>query len=64
VQQHGGKRGNQYAKIPKRKLGKPSTDDIGLTSKQVHQARAVRDGESRKSGVIGRAIDKRLRVDI
>jgi hypothetical protein len=43
VQQAGGRRGNQFANVPKENNAKPTVADIGLTRKQVHEARVVRD---------------------
>jgi len=38
----------------------PTVIDIGLTSKQVHEARNVRDAENAKPGVIRKVLDKQL----
>jgi len=37
-----------------------SAEDIGLTKKQVHEARKVRDAEKEKPGVIRKALDEQL----
>jgi hypothetical protein len=38
----------------------PTAADIGLTSKQIHEARQVRDAEKREPGVIKRTLDAKL----
>jgi hypothetical protein len=60
VAQHGGKRGNQYASVPKENLG-TSTTDIGLTRKQVHEARQIRDIEKADPGAIRAMLDQQLK---
>lgn len=37
-----------------------SVKDIGLTSKQVHQARIVRDAEKAKPGIVRKAVEEQL----
>ena len=37
-----------------------SVEDIGLTRKQVHEARKIRDAEKQQPGVIRKVLDKRL----
>jgi hypothetical protein len=39
---------------------KPTVTDIGLTSKQIHDARQVRDAEAREPGVIRKTLDAKL----
>src|SRR5262245_55054380 len=39
----------------------PSVDDIGLTRKQVHEARKVRDAEKKKPGMIRQRLDAQLK---
>ena len=62
VAEHGGKRGNQFAKIPNENFGKPTTASIGLTNKQVHQARIVRDAEKRSPGKVKKVLDEQLKA--
>ena len=38
----------------------PTVTDLGLTRKQVHEARQVRDAEAVAPGVVRRALDERL----
>lgn len=38
----------------------PTANDVGLTRKQVHEARTVRDAEKAKPGIVRRAVDERL----
>jgi hypothetical protein len=54
-------RGNKSGKsnIPNEN-NTPTVEDIGLTSKQVHNARAVRDAEKAKPGAIRKAIEEKL----
>jgi hypothetical protein len=54
VARHGGTRGNQHAKVPDR--NDATTADLGLTRKQVHEARQVRDAEAAEPGLVRRAL--------
>lgn len=38
----------------------PTTEDIGLTRKQVHAARAVRDAEKAKPGIVHKTVEQKL----
>jgi hypothetical protein len=58
VQKVGGDRKSKI-NIPKGNNG-PTVTDIGLTSKQVHEARAVRDAEKVTPGAIRKAIEEKL----
>lgn len=40
---------------------KPTVEEIGLTRKQIHEARQIRDAEKAEPGIIRRALDERLR---
>jgi hypothetical protein len=40
-----------------------AVDDIGLTSKQVHEARIVRDAEKENPGIVRKTVDERLSAD-
>lgn len=40
----------------------PTVTDIGLTSKQVHAARKVRDAEKTKPGIIRRTVEEKLQA--
>lgn len=59
VQKGGNKSGRRGNTIPNEN-SIPRVDDIGLTSKQVHEARAVRDAEKAKPGVIRKVLDEQL----
>lgn len=39
---------------------KPTASDLGLTHKDIHEARQIRDAEAAEPGLIRRAIDERL----
>lgn len=54
VRSHGGDR---VTKLPDGKFG---PKDLGLSDKQVHEARAVRDAEKASPGVVRRAIDRAI----
>lgn len=41
---------------------KPTTADIGLSRKDIHEARQIRDAEAANPGVISRALDELLEV--
>jgi hypothetical protein len=55
VQQHGGQGKRD---IPDKNI--PPVTDIGLTSKQVHQARKIRDAEKREPGIVRHTLDAKL----
>lgn len=57
VAAHGGDR---KSKIPDGKLDPPTTAEIGLNPKEVHEARKLRDAERRSPGIVERAIAARL----
>src|SRR6185503_19315879 len=59
VKGHGNKRKSD---IPKENITSTVTD-IGLTSKQVHEARAVRDAEIKKPGIVRKAVEERLQAN-
>jgi hypothetical protein len=40
----------------------PTAADIGLTSKQIHEARQVRDAEKREPGIVRKTVDAKLAV--
>jgi hypothetical protein len=40
----------------------PTVADIGLTSKQIHEARQVRDAERKSPGVVRRTLDEQLKA--
>jgi hypothetical protein len=55
VARNGGDRGNQHARLPH---GKTATvADIGLTYKEIHEARQIRDAELADPGIVRRTID-------
>jgi hypothetical protein len=57
VQQHGGQGKRD---IPDKNI--PPVTDIGLTSKQVHEARQIRDAEKRTPGIVKKTLDAKLKV--
>jgi hypothetical protein len=57
VAKHGGDR---KTKIPGEKLDPATTQEIGLSPKEVHEARRLRDAELRTPGIVERAIAARL----
>ncbi len=38
----------------------PNSNDLGLTRKQIHEARQIRDAEERDPGIVRRTLDERL----
>ena len=59
IEGHGGERGNQYvAKVPDENVA--TTSDIGLTRKEVHEARQLRDAEAAEPGIVRRAVEHRV----
>jgi hypothetical protein len=57
VHKHGGQGKRD---IPDKNI--PPITDIGLTSKQIHEARQVRDAEKREPGVIKNTLDAKLKA--
>lgn len=55
VQRHGGQGRRD---IPEQNI--PSVGDIGLTAKDIHEARQIRDAEVAQPGIARRALDARL----
>jgi len=55
VAKNGGERGNQYASVPKENTA--TAADIGLTRKEIHEARIIRDAEVSEPGIVRRTID-------
>lgn len=43
--------------VPKQNAGKATAADVGLTRKQIHEAREIRDAENESPGIIRRALD-------
>src|SRR5262245_12197403 len=54
--------GDRKTIIPNKNNDQATVTDIGLTSKQVHEARAVRDAEKKNPGVVRKTIVERLRA--
>lgn len=46
--------------LPDGKDGKPTTADIGLTHKQIHRARKIRNAEKIDPGVVQRTVDEAI----
>lgn len=57
VQKHGGQ--GKKRDVPNENIA-PTVTDIGLTRKQVHQARAVRDAEKQHPGIVRETLDAQL----
>jgi hypothetical protein len=43
--------------VPKQNAGKATAADVGLSRKEIHEARQIRDAEKRDPGVVRRTID-------
>jgi hypothetical protein len=48
------------AEIPKENIGKPTAREAGISPKEMHEARIIRDAEKEEPGIIRRALDKML----
>jgi hypothetical protein len=59
IQKAGGRRGNQFGIITDENNASKVTE-IGITSKQVFEARKIRDSEKKKPGAIRKALDEQL----
>lgn len=60
VAKNGGNRGNQFASAPKENTA--TAADIGLSRKQVHEARVIRDAETRDPGIVRRTVDAAVKT--
>ena len=58
IQRHGGDR---VSKVSTENLA-PTVSDLGLTRKEVHDARVIRDAEHQEPGIVRRALDARLEL--
>jgi hypothetical protein len=47
---------------PSKAKGLPTTNEIGLTYKEIHEARAVRDAEKRSPGIVRRVVTPPLSI--
>ena len=56
IQRHGGDR---VSKVSAENLA-PTVSDLGLTRKEVHDARLIRDAENMEPGIVRRTLDERL----
>jgi hypothetical protein len=55
---HGGAR---KIKFPEQKLeSAPNFEDVGLTPKQIHEARLIRDAEEASPGIVRETLDQKL----
>lgn len=52
--------GDRTSKIPDGKLAPATVEELGLSAKEVHEARRLRDAELRTPGIVARAIAARL----
>jgi hypothetical protein len=48
--------------VPKRNAGKATAADVGLSRKEIHEARAIRDAEERDPGIVQRTVDAAIAV--
>jgi hypothetical protein len=46
--------------IPNGNFGKPTTKDIGLSPKAIHEARRIRDAEAKDPGIVHRVLEERI----
>lgn len=53
VANNGGKRGNQFASVPRENTA--TAADIGLSRKDIHEARIIRDAENVDPGIVRRS---------
>lgn len=51
--------GDNLPSVPKRN-SKPTAADVGLSRKEIHEAREIRDAEQADPGVVRRVLDERL----
>ena len=58
VQKPGGDR--KSINVPNENNDVPTVEDVGLTRKQVHEARAVRDAEKEHPGIVRKTIEDKL----
>lgn len=56
--------GNRKIKIPDEKLEPATVRDLGLTPKEIHEARKLRDAERDAPGIVERAIQARLEAGL
>ena len=56
MQKRGGDR--KSINVPVENNDSPTVQDIGLTRKQVHEARAVRDAEKENPGLVRKTIEE------
>jgi hypothetical protein len=56
IQRHGGDR---LSKVSGENLA-PTVSDLGLTRKEIHEARQIRDAEAADPGIVRRTLDERL----
>jgi hypothetical protein len=43
--------------VPVENVGKPTVTDLGLTRKEIHEARKIRDAEQADPGIVRRTVD-------
>jgi len=58
---HGGAR---HFKVPNGNLEKPSAEDLGLSRKDIHEARTLRDAEKASPGIIDRVLNERVEMGV
>lgn len=61
VASRGGSGANQYnANVPDENISLPTVEDIGLTRKDIYEARQIRDAEIDRPGIVRETLDKLL----
>lgn len=48
--------------VPKQNIGTPTAADLGLSHKDIHEARLIRDAEKASPGIVRRTLDEALAV--
>jgi hypothetical protein len=48
--------------VPKQNIGRPTAGDIGLSRKDIHEARIVRDAEKSDPGIVRRTVGAAIAV--
>jgi hypothetical protein len=51
--------GDRVSKVPEQNLA-PTVADLGLTKKDIHEARQIRDAEAKDPGIVRRVLDDKL----
>jgi hypothetical protein len=62
VQTAGGDR--KSINVSEQNIDRPTVEDIGLTRKQIHEARQIRDAEKAEPGIVQRTVDAKLKAGV